>query len=333
MMAIGLLSNCWAFVASSSAAEVPCSDDIACSLNGVCRGGICDCDPGWGGPGCSRLQLAKAAKSNGYHQMGRSSWGGSVLRNGDTFHMFVEELVGSCGLNTYARNMRIAHATSRNAAGPYKPVSLVTSYSASTPHAVRDPSNGDWLIFATGCGREACLAVTQCANATTLSNADMNPCPDGDSYEATYEARSSHASPCTCPRPGFSVPGPECAVDWGTNVWRSASPDGPWNLTEAPLMDVGHPKLQHEDGTPLVFANPSALLMSNCSATDGTAALMYRDYLQKLQFPKTNVIGLAWSQTGWRGPYVPARDCTSPKCADRRLIVPDANEVRAASQF
>lgn len=27
--------------------------------------------------------------------------------------------------------------------------------------------------------------------------------------------------------------------------------------------------------------------------------------IQKLQFPATNVIGLAWSHTGWRGPYLP----------------------------
>jgi hypothetical protein len=85
-------------------------------------------------------------------------------------------------------------------------------------------------------------------------------------------------------------------------------------------MDVDHPKLQHADGTPLVFANPSALLLPNCSATSGTAAVMYRDFLQKLQFPATNVIGLAWSDTGWRGPYL-------PKNIERKIF-PDYAEVR-----
>jgi hypothetical protein len=194
--------------------------------------------------------------------------------------------------------MRIAHATSESAAGPYRPVNLVTNFSASTPHAVRDPSNGEWLVYATGCGRMACLAVEQCANGTTDGTADMNPCPDGSgsasslSNTAAVSGETSvraglglglglgHAAPCTCPKPGFAVPGPECSVDWGTNVWRAPSPDGPWNLTAAPLMDVDHPMLKHADGTPLVFANPSAYLMENCTEHSGTAAVMYRDYLQ-----------------------------------------------------
>ena len=176
--------------------------------------------------------------------------------------------------------MRVAHAVSSTPAGPYRPVDLVTTYSASTPHAARDPSNGDWLVFATGCGREACLAVEQCEGGLTTAAADMNPCPEGTApanlgARERARVRSGHAAPCTCPKPGFAVPGPECSVDWGTNVWRSqAGPSGPWNLTAAPLMDVEHPKMLHADGTPYVFANPSALLLPNCSERSGTAALM-----------------------------------------------------------
>lgn len=296
---------------SSSGTVLGCSDDVACSLNGVCRDGVCKCDPGWGDEKCATLLLGPAAVENGYRHPNRSSWGGSVIEHGGAFHMFVEEIVNDCGLNTYARNMRVSHAVSDNAAGPYTPADLVTNYSASTPHAVRDPSNGDWLVFATGCGRQACLTVDRCANGLTDASADMNPCPDaGRSHpladgSAWSRTSAGHAAPCTCPKPGFAVPGPECSVDWGTNVWRAAGPHGPWHLAAAPLMDVNHPKLQHADGTPLVFANPSALLMPNCSETSGTAAVMYRDFLQKLQFPATNVIGLAWSHTGWRGPYLP----------------------------
>ena len=136
--------------------------------------------------------------------------------------------------------MRVAHAVSTTPAGPYTPVNLVTNYSASTPHAVRDPSTGDWLVYATGCGREACLAVSQCANGITDSDAAMSPCPNGSSSaDASATSDSAlraglglgHAAPCTCPKPGFAVPGPECSVDWGTNVFRASSPDGPWSLT------------------------------------------------------------------------------------------------------
>ncbi len=329
-----------ASASASASASFGCTDDVQCSLNGVCgRDGVCRCDPGWGGEQCATLRLAPAATENGYRHLNRSSWGGSVIKQGSTYHMFVEEIVNDCGLNTYARNMRVAHAVSDSAAGPYRSVGLVTNYSASTPHAVRDPSNGDWLIFATGCGRQACLAVSQCANGLTGASADMNPCPDKSSSggggddggggsrrhplaaaRPQSQTSTTHASPCTCPKPGFAMPGAECSVDWGTNVWRAAAPDGPWELAASPLMDVDHPKLQHADGTPLVFANPSALLMPNCSATTGTAAVMYRDFLQKLQFPATNVIGLAWSYTGWAGPYLPENI--------ERKIFPDYAEVR-----
>jgi hypothetical protein len=215
-----------------------CTSDIECSLNGACRDGACVCDPGWIGTSCSALDLLPARKAAGYKMPGRSSWGGSVIRANGTYHMFVEELVNGCGLNTYARNMRIAHAISESgrADGPYQPVNLVTSFSASTPHALRDPSNGDWLVFGTGCGREACLAVTQCHDGITHANADMNPCPNRTAA-AGAPPSVGHAQPCTCPAHGAAVPGPECAVDWGTNVWRSRSADGPWDLT-APLLDV-----------------------------------------------------------------------------------------------
>ena len=243
------------------------------------------------------LNLGPAAFVNGYRQPNVSSWGGSVIREGNLFHMFVEEIVKNCGLDTYARNMRVAHAVSKSAAGPYTPANLVANFSASTPHAVRDPASGDWLVFATGCGREACLAVTECSGGATSSGANMSPCPKGSSGRGSSGVRVGHTAPCTCPRAGHPVPGPECSVDWGTNVFRAPTPDGPWTLT-APLLDVNQPKLTHSDGTPVVMANPSALLLVN-----GTSLVMYRDFWQKLKFPATNVLGLAISHTGWNGPY------------------------------
>jgi hypothetical protein len=98
-MAVGVAATAVALallrgdVAAASAAA--CTDDISCSLNGVCVGatGQCRCDPGWGYARCSTLQLGPAAADNGYRQPARSSWGGSVIQRGGVFHMFVEELV------------------------------------------------------------------------------------------------------------------------------------------------------------------------------------------------------------------------------------------------
>ena len=114
------------------------------------------------------------------------------------------------------------------------------------------------------------------------------------------------------------MPGPECAVDWGTNAWRSRSPDGPWRLT-APLLDVKHPQMQHADGTPVVFANPSALLLRN-----GSAAVVFRDFLQLRQFPATNTIGMAWSREGWRGPYAEVQPQVFPDYAEDPHVYRDA---------
>ena len=310
--------------------DVFCAVDLDCSLNGVCNNGACVCDPGWTGATCSTLDLLPARRANGYKVKGQSSWGGSIVKGGNgTFHMFVEEIVNGCGLNTYARNMRIAHAVSETgrADGPYRPANLVTNYSASTPHAVRDPASGDWLIFGTGCGRAVCLPVPEkeCGDGVTAAAADLYPCPD-HADGATRLPRDTrlgldlglgHAQPCTCPVAGGKIPGPECSVDWGTNVWRSSSPDGPWELT-APLLDVGHPEMRHADGTPVIFANPSGLILGN-----GTTMLMFRDYLQKLRFPATNTIGLAWSKTGWRGPYTAVQQQIFPDAAEDPHIYRD----------
>ena len=247
-----------------------CTVDLNCSLNGLCVSGACVCDPGWRGPTCTVLDLKPAKRANGYHIPGTSSWGGSVIKSGGIYHMFVEELVNGCCLNAYVRNMRFAHAVSKSADGPYKSVNLVTNYSSSTPHALRD-HNGDWLVFGTGCGRQLCPTVTECAAGVTASNATL--------YPGHCELRD------------------ECRVDWGSNAWRSKSPDGPWELI-SPILDLEHPKMAHADGTPVVFANPTVTLLPN-----GSATLLYRDYLSKAKFPATNVIGLARSHTGWRGPY------------------------------
>lgn len=261
------------------------------------------------------MQFLPAALENGYKVKGRGSWGGSVLRDGDTYHMFVEEMTNDCGLNTYARNMRIAHAVSSSPAGPYTPVDLVTSYSASTPHAARDPSDGSWLVFMTGCGDEVCLPVKECSDGLTWSNATMEPCPEAASHESLGVG---HAAPCTCPVAGRPVPGPECSVDWGTNALRAPTAGGPWELI-APILDAERPEKLHDDGTPWVFANPSALLLPN-----GTAMVMYRDFLQKLDFPATNVIGLAWSDEGWRGPYTRFQEKIFPDYAEDPHVYKDA---------
>eukprot|EP00947_MAST-08B_sp_MAST-8B-sp1_P004955 g4955.t1 len=93
---------------------------------------------------------------------------------------------------------------------------------------------------------------------------------------------------------------------------ESDNADGPYHPTNLVTnYNVGHPKLSHADGTPVVFANPSGLVLGN-----GSTVLLFRDYLQNLKFPATNTIGLAVSKAGWRGPYTKVRPQIFPNAAE-----------------
>ena len=67
-------------------------------------------------------------------------------------------------------------------------------------------------------------------------------------------AQNGGFRPGQCPRAGRPVPGPECSVDWGTNVFRAPTADGPWTLT-APLLDVN--KVRKAPSRPRTWANSS----------------------------------------------------------------------------
>ena len=67
-------------------------------------------------------------------------------------------------------------------------------------------------------------------------------------------AQNGGFRPGQCPRAGRPVPGPECSVDWGTNVFRAPTADGPWTLT-APLLDVN--KVRKAPSRPRSWASSS----------------------------------------------------------------------------
>ena len=96
-----------------------CETDIDCSLKGLCTNRQCSCDPAWTGDHCQLLNLLPASLSAGpgFHgpgtgHDGTSSWGGSVVHQGDTWHMFASEFVGGCGLSSWGGNSQIVHAVS-----------------------------------------------------------------------------------------------------------------------------------------------------------------------------------------------------------------------------
>ena len=141
--ALVLLAACGGPVVARAA----CSSDVDCSLNGVCHQGQCRCDAGWGGARCQTLQLLPAAPSNGYRQPNRSSWGGSVLREGDTFHMFVEEIVNGAPAHCHADYAATAAAAAAAAAGGG--AAFAGAAAGAAPR--RCFCRCSWLLFAPAC--------------------------------------------------------------------------------------------------------------------------------------------------------------------------------------
>ena len=150
-----------------------CKDDEDCSLNGLCLSKVagksnsnaCQCDPGWFGDDCGRLDLAPAKRTNGYNHTaftdpshqgkhGNSSWGGQILRdptNGRLFHLFVDQFAHGCGLPGWRPHSLIVRAESRTGPqGPFRFAQTVTSTFRHNAFAFRSPSDGKFLLYAIG---------------------------------------------------------------------------------------------------------------------------------------------------------------------------------------
>ena len=267
-----------------------CTTDMDCSLNGACAAaGDCVCDSGWtsGAKGaCELLDLLPADLGAGYnrvlghaHDNGSvSSWGATQLRAADgTYHTFVGEMEQGCGINGFETNEQIVHATSDTAVGPWARQGTLHPFGASAvcPHAQRDPSTGEWLIFHTGCGNHANPAsepaplLRDCVNGTTgpsSAPSDLRP----------------KAAPKTC----------GVASDV-TAVFVAPSPLGPWRqqlvrvkpaATSHYINGVPWPGCDgHDNGynhwtcnaTLTPGGNPTALVLKN-----GTTLLLFRTYYQ-----------------------------------------------------
>jgi len=85
--------------------------DLACSLNGVLVGGKCKCDAPWRGSVCAKLDILPK-KKGGLPAYGFApnvtSWGGNAIQNdAGGYDLWVSEMVGGCGLNTWVKNSRV----------------------------------------------------------------------------------------------------------------------------------------------------------------------------------------------------------------------------------
>jgi hypothetical protein len=162
-------------VASKPTAPFKCLDEMDCSLNGECNTatGKCKCDMGWFGDYCSILDLLPVDKAKMGLQVGginaTSSWGGTPVHGTDgKYHLFAEVMANKCGIEHWANNSYIAHATSTDLLGPYHiDRDLLKPFHHNVGAAMihKNNSNDTWLIYSTGCDVWA-DTLANCSGAT-----------------------------------------------------------------------------------------------------------------------------------------------------------------------
>jgi len=152
-----------------------CNTASDCQLNGDCNNKVCACDAAWTGPTCSELNLLPAPPNGGLKRPDISSWGGSVIKVGNVYHMYAAEMANHCGLNTWGSNSIIVHATSNTPEGPYTKVGEVMTYFSHNPTVVTAP-DGTYLIYHIGGGGGGTNPRT-CTNGSTPSSMEISPPP------------------------------------------------------------------------------------------------------------------------------------------------------------
>ena len=224
-------------------AELAIADDPdpACQLNGV-RGttdGTCHCDRGWVGVDCSRLNIGvstgdayQSARSTTSSFRGgvvagtTSSFRGGVVpaapgSDPSTYHLFVEQISGHCGLKTFSCNGEVVHATSPSPLGPFTFRDVVSTDGKRMPVPLW--YNASTLLLFLG---------SSFANKTRLTGCTEGFTPGTTPGKFDY-----------CPH-NHSDRGVRSQADTGANataphLLAAPSPDGPWRAVEGAPLPAG----------------------------------------------------------------------------------------------
>jgi hypothetical protein len=134
-----------------------CKTDDDCNLNGICRQGRCQCDPGWIAGDCGMLDLRPAIKGTGYNLTGEgtSSWGAKIIhdpKDNKVFHVFMAEFTHGCGLDYWSPYSRIIRSKSTSGpAGPYVFEAEIVGTFAHNPTVVYSEAEKLYLMYSIGC--------------------------------------------------------------------------------------------------------------------------------------------------------------------------------------
>ena len=120
-----------------------CRTDEHCALAGTCdvTTGACTCFRGFLPPDCGALDIAPTAAENGWRPPNLTTWGGSPIRVGGTFHLFAS-LNRWGSVDTWPNSSVIVHATATAPGGPYGNHTIILGNRSADyfdGHAVQNP--------------------------------------------------------------------------------------------------------------------------------------------------------------------------------------------------
>ena len=248
----------WATWRDTSAAPPPptttCSTELDCSLNGECRAGVCVCHGPWAGESCGELLVLPIEPVQGYGVSPNvSAWGGSAVRHGGRWHLYVTEIIGGCLLEEYATNSQCSHAVSDTPEGPFKFVDSGVGAWCTNPQVVLQPQGRPLLaLFHIGNGSwngggppQPCHHGHQAGSdlpvATHLGNASGSTLHIADSPAGPWRP-APPPPPCSNPAPFLHSNGTWFLFCDGPFMWRASSVRGPWAPVEMhfpPMNCVG----------------------------------------------------------------------------------------------
>lgn len=192
----GIVISALALLASLGLADA-CSTDEDCSLNGLCNNSTqaCDCDPGWFGTDCGRLDLAPATRGTGYNHTsytspayyntrGNSSWGGQIIQDRTEpklFHLLYDQFAFGCGLSGWRPTSFVARAESTSGPqGPYEYVERVTGSFRHNTYVHWSPGDLKYLLWTIG---------VDVPDPTSCAGVDKKKWPNNISVSAAEDVR------------------------------------------------------------------------------------------------------------------------------------------------
>ena len=181
-----------------------------------------------------------------------SSWGGDVLFDGASFHLYVAAMTNNCSLSSWETNSRIEHAVSQSVTGPYVRSDVAVNTWSHNPVAMQLPGIGSprFALLHIGSGSGKRDGGANCSRGAPFDRG----APLGTTAGATIHVSDSLAGPwrallnstlgpCNNPSPWVHRNGTIFLVcsggPSGNGLWRAERIWGPWSLVTATLSAPG----------------------------------------------------------------------------------------------